>query len=211
VKNAFFGTTAGFASEIDPTPFSAHNFDLAAYSSLQSDCNRGDGVYNLDTPVELILAHQSQSHSPNNSSVEQAPFQSTRLPSEKWRQLTSSARTAWLALDDKTKRIILGNSASSGNNINAVPSVEDSLRSANLHDISVYDFLKLQHNFSPPMQSHGEQPDTRVIAPSPPPAPNPTSTINANTHEQDEEGNFDISQALDMRRILSTQLNSCRP
>jgi len=201
-----FGTVEGFAMEQGFPQYEA--YPTSSDATIEQD-------FDMDTPMETVLAYQAQQR--REASPGFRPPSAVRLPEEQWRQLNPTARSAWLSMDDASKRIIMGSKPSPAPNSRFPPSN----RTANLHEISAYDFIQMQNSLSFPASAYGERHDTSAIVPAPPPPPDPNPPTNVNRHEvttpgtdnstarngTDNQTGSEILSPMDLRRALSQSMN----
>ena len=127
--------------------------DLYADFAVHEDEEISDPEFDLETPLDVVMAHQAMQFAPraafmhdrlayatrqrdrrspgsrdSRSSFRDAP----RMTGKQWHALSPEMQEKWDLLDDESKKIILGK-------IKPVP--YNQTRSLNLHDISAADFL----------------------------------------------------------------------
>jgi hypothetical protein len=111
----------------------AHNYDDDDDDvSLKSD---GDNDYGIDYPVQSLQANAHDRRFKPNAGRNNHRTQRVTMHRDRWFALSKEAHSIWDQLSDADKAIILGKDT--GNGATKTPT-----RKINLHETSVYDFLR---------------------------------------------------------------------
>jgi len=112
------------------------------------DVNFHDAEYDIDTPLDTILANMHNRAYPRGSPG--------YIPTETMSQLSDTGREMWMQMTPSDRAVIFGLQAKSGSTSQPKSSTPGRFnksrpppnkRRVNLHEVSAYDFIVMQHEF----------------------------------------------------------------